>query len=409
MGFWKLAEEEPERLAVVDPSGREVTYGELFGGEQPPRARPARARPDARATAWPRCCPTASRCSPCTSRPCRPAGTSRRSTTTWSGPRSPTSCRTARPAPSSATSATATRAPRRRRRSRSPPERRFAVGDVAGFRPLRRPGRRVSPPIGPRSARPVPPMHYTSGTTGQPKGVRRRLSGADPDASAGAGGFLMRLFGTEAHDGNVHICGSPLYHTAVLAFASTSLHLGHPVVLMDRWSPEAMLRADRATPRHATATWCRRSSTGSSPSPTRCVHRYDVSSLRSMVHAAAPCPRGDQAADARLVGSGDLRVLRRHRGRRHRRDARSSGCRSRARSGCRGRARRSASSTTTATTQPAGEIGTVYLKLGQGDFEYFKDKGKTDANRLRRATSPSATSGTSTRTGSCSCATGRPT
>ena len=30
VGFWKLAEEDPGRLAVVDPSGREVTYGELY-------------------------------------------------------------------------------------------------------------------------------------------------------------------------------------------------------------------------------------------------------------------------------------------------------------------------------------------------------------------------------------------
>ena len=54
--------------------------------------------------------------------------------------------------------------------------------------------------------------------------------------------------------------------------------------------------------------------------PDEVRHRYDVSSLRSMVHAAAPVPGGDQAADARLVGPGDLGVLRRHRGRRHRRE-----------------------------------------------------------------------------------------
>ena len=86
------------------------------------------------------------------------------------------------------------------------------------------------------------PMHYTSGTTGKPKGVRRRLSGADPDAAAGAGGFLFNLFGIKPYDGNVHICGSPLYHTAVLRFASSSLHMGHNVVLMDKWTPEEMLR-----------------------------------------------------------------------------------------------------------------------------------------------------------------------
>ncbi len=39
----------------------------------------------------------------------------------------------------------------------------------------------------------------------------------------------------------MHLCGSPLYHTAVLNFVALSIQLGHTVVLMDRWTPEAML------------------------------------------------------------------------------------------------------------------------------------------------------------------------
>ena len=58
-------------------------------------------------------------------------------------------------------------------------------------------------------------MNYTSGTTGRPRGVRRPLPGKPPEA-AYLGGFLG-MFGIKPFDDNVHLVGSPLYHTAVLA------------------------------------------------------------------------------------------------------------------------------------------------------------------------------------------------
>jgi long-chain acyl-CoA synthetase len=41
------------------------------------------------------------------------------------------------------------------------------------------------------------------------------------------------MFGIQPKGDDVHICGSPLYHTAVLMFAGGSLP-GHTVVLMDK-------------------------------------------------------------------------------------------------------------------------------------------------------------------------------
>ena len=61
-------------------------------------------------------------------------------------------------------------------------------------------------------------MNYTSGTTGKPKGVYRRLGGHAPEEAAfGLSGILF-LFSVQPRGDNVHIVGSPLYHTAVLRF-----------------------------------------------------------------------------------------------------------------------------------------------------------------------------------------------
>ena len=59
----------------------------------------------------------------------------------------------------------------------------------------------------------------------------------------------------------MHLCCSPLYHTAVLNFATISIQLGHPVVLMDRFEPEEMLRLierHRVTHTHMVPTQFRR-------------------------------------------------------------------------------------------------------------------------------------------------------
>jgi long-chain acyl-CoA synthetase len=165
---------------------------------------------------------------------------------------------------------------------------RFAAGSVPGFEPLSRLGDDGS------AARPFPrtngaPMLYTSGTSGRPKGVRRPLTGMDPDDAAVMATWFFSLFGLEPYDDHVHLCGSPLYHTAVLNFAAISVQLGHPVVLMDRWDPQdslALIQAHRVTHTHAVPTQFRRLL--ALPAGVRAG--YDTSSLRAVIHSAAPCP-----------------------------------------------------------------------------------------------------------------------
>ena len=167
-----------------------------------------------------------------------------------------------------------------------PARSRFALGRVEGFRPFAEllAGQPDSLP-GDRAAGQV--MNYTSGTTGRPKGVRRALPPIDPDTMAALGGGFLGLFEVKPGDANVHLCGSPLYHTAVLVFAGASLHLGHPVVLMDRWTPEDTLRLIErygVTTSHMVPTQFHRLLA----LPEEVRRRYDVSSTRAMVHAAAP-------------------------------------------------------------------------------------------------------------------------
>jgi long-chain acyl-CoA synthetase len=177
----------------------------------------------------------------------------------------------------------------------------------------------------------------------------------------------------------VHICGSPLYHTAVLAFASSSVHLGHPVVLMDKWTPEAMLASiDRYGVTHSHMVPTQFNRLLALPPAVR--DRYDVSSLRNMIHAAAPCPIevkrqmlewwGPVIYEyyAATEGGGTL----------------VSAEEWLERPGTVGKAWPSSEIRILdddGNDVPTGETGTVYMKLASAAFEYHKNAESTAANR----------------------------
>ena len=164
----------------------------------------------------------------------------------------------------------------------------FAVGDVEGFRPYAE-LKAGQPDTAPHGRRPGGLMNYTSGTTGRPKGVQRPLSDLDVDTAAELGTFLHLLFGIEPFADNVHLTVAPLYHTAVCQFAQCALHSGHTLVLMDRWTPQGTLERIeryRVTTTQMVPTMFHRLL----QLPSRVRERYDLTSLRHVIHSAAPCP-----------------------------------------------------------------------------------------------------------------------
>ncbi len=169
-----------------------------------------------------------------------------------------------------------------------PSSRCFAVGEIAGmesFAALRDAQSTDDPPD--RTIGDV--MNYTSGTTGNPKGVLRPLSGMSPEEVAIGLSGLLFLFGITPEQDHVHIVGSPLYHTAVMRYSGASIHLLHTVVIMDKWVPEEMLQLIekyKVTNSHMVPTQFHRLL--ALPEETR--NKYDLSTLQHMNHAAAPCP-----------------------------------------------------------------------------------------------------------------------
>lgn len=130
-------------------------------------------------------------------------------------------------------------------------------------------------------------MLYSSGTTGRPKGVKPPLSGDPIDAPNALAVLPKAFFGFP--DQCTYISPAPLYHAAPLRWCMTVHRMGGTVIVMEKFDPETCLAlierykvdAGQFVPTHFVRML---------KLPQEVRARYDVSSLRSVVHAAAPCP-----------------------------------------------------------------------------------------------------------------------
>ena len=141
----------------------------------------------------------------------------------------------------------------------------------------------------PRYDGPVVPqpqnMIYTSGTTGHPKGVRRNA----PTPEQVANGERLRSLIYGLKPGARAVLPGPLYHSAPNSFGLRAGRLGGVLVLMPRFDAEEFLRLideqEIDTIFMVPTMFIRLMKL-----PEEVRKRYDMSSLRHVIHAAAPCP-----------------------------------------------------------------------------------------------------------------------
>jgi long-chain acyl-CoA synthetase len=168
------------------------------------------------------------------------------------------------------------------------PECCFAIGHISGFQDYRQflqqqPGTLPEVRIAGHF------MQYTSGTTGKPKGIQRQIYPVEPEIMADYMSSNLSRFGITPGQ-HVFLCPSPMYHAAPLGFNYFSLQYEHKVVIIDKWDSEEVLQLIekyKVTTMLMVPTHFHRLL----QLPEDVRNKYDLSSLQKVLHAAAPCPR----------------------------------------------------------------------------------------------------------------------
>ncbi len=129
-------------------------------------------------------------------------------------------------------------------------------------------------------------LQYSSGTTGRPKGIKRELPHVPPDQ---APGMMSALVGFWMDPDSVYLSPAPLYHTAPSVW-SMSVHAGGiTTVVMEKFDAEGTLDAI-ARHRVTHAQFVPAMFVRMLKLPEAVRNSYDLSSLKRVMHAAAPCP-----------------------------------------------------------------------------------------------------------------------
>jgi acyl-CoA synthetase (AMP-forming)/AMP-acid ligase II len=130
-------------------------------------------------------------------------------------------------------------------------------------------------------------MLYSSGTTGRPKGVKRPLNGEPIDALTSLQGLTKMLYGFGPE--TIYLSPAPLYHAAPLRYCMAVQTFGGTVVVMEHFDAEAALRLiEHYHISHS--QWVPTMFVRLLKLPEAVRTKYDLSSLKVAIHAAAPCP-----------------------------------------------------------------------------------------------------------------------
>ena len=170
------------------------------------------------------------------------------------------------------------------------PMARLSFGRIAGYEPIAD-LLAAAPDDAPPGRQMGQLTYYTSGTTGRPRAVERPPGPvvAPESAGPGAAGYLSMFGITPGERDQVQVVACPMYHAAPLGWSMFGLHLGHQLAILERFSPEALLASierHRVTYGFLVPTMFHRLL----GLPEEVRRGFDHSSIKTIVHAAAPCP-----------------------------------------------------------------------------------------------------------------------
>jgi acyl-CoA synthetase (AMP-forming)/AMP-acid ligase II len=166
------------------------------------------------------------------------------------------------------------------------PHRYSIGGDIAGYERLEQaletlPINRID------DESPGRDMLYSSGTTGRPKGIIGPLPEGPIDQMDALTGLAAMLYGFGPE--MVYLSPAPLYHAAPLRYCLSVQKFGGTVVILEKFDAERFLQAiesHRVT--HSQLVPSMFVKLLKLPEPIRA--RYDIASVKALIHAAAPCP-----------------------------------------------------------------------------------------------------------------------